>query len=147
MHDQLPPPLWKNIISLRYASSLNRHQLYTVIVAKKVPLGNRLGWPGESPWLARRIEDVRSPLTTSSRQNANTTLSLQLLMKFGNIVRVETSRYLTKIATLRRKADREVWSSCSQVWVFASIASELAYRSEIIFFQVAVYRPLTPLTI
>ena len=28
-------------------------------------------------------------------------------MKFGNIVQVETSRYLTKIMTLRRKADRE----------------------------------------
>src|SRR6266705_6692908 len=41
------------------------------------------------------------------RQNANTTLSLQLPMKFGNVVQVETSRYLTKIATLRRKADRE----------------------------------------
>ncbi|OCK97240.1 uncharacterized protein K441DRAFT_655925, partial [Cenococcum geophilum 1.58] len=28
------------------------------------------------------------------------------LTKFGNIVRVETSRYLTKITTLRRKAAR-----------------------------------------
>ena len=28
-------------------------------------------------------------------------------MKFGNIVRVETSRYLTKITTLQRKADRK----------------------------------------
>ena len=44
-------------------------------------------------------------------QNANTMLSLQLPMKFGNVVRVETSRYLTKITTLRRKADRE--GSCS----------------------------------
>ena len=35
------------------------------------------------------------------------TLSLQLPMKFGNVVQVETSRYLTKITTLRRKADRE----------------------------------------
>ena len=34
-------------------------------------------------------------------------LSLQLPMKFGNTVRVGTSRYLTKITTLRRKADRE----------------------------------------
>jgi len=41
------------------------------------------------------------------RQNANTTLSLQLMLKFGNIVRVETSRYLTKVTTLQRKADRE----------------------------------------
>jgi len=31
------------------------------------------------------------------------TLSLQLPMKFGNVVQVETSRYLTKIATLRRR--------------------------------------------
>jgi hypothetical protein len=28
-------------------------------------------------------------------------------MKFGNTVRVEISRYLTKITTLRKKADRE----------------------------------------
>ena len=28
-------------------------------------------------------------------------------MKFGNIVRVETSLYLTKITTLQRKADRK----------------------------------------
>jgi hypothetical protein len=35
-------------------------------------------------------------------------------MKFGNTVRVGTSRYLTKIATLRRKADRE------QLWVLAA---------------------------
>src|SRR6266702_6271193 len=41
------------------------------------------------------------------RQNTNTTLSLQLPTKFGNIVRVETSRYLTKITTLQRKADRK----------------------------------------
>ena len=42
----------------------------------------------------------------------NTTLSLELPMKFGNIVRVETSRYFTKITALQRKADRE--GSCSQ---------------------------------
>src|SRR6266567_3939329 len=35
------------------------------------------------------------------------TLSLQLLMKFGNVVQVETSRFLTKIMTLQRKANRE----------------------------------------
>ena len=34
-------------------------------------------------------------------------LSLQLPMKFGNVVRVKTSQYLTKITILRRKADRE----------------------------------------
>jgi len=31
-------------------------------------------------------------------------VSAERLTKFGNIVRVETSRYLTKITTLRRKA-------------------------------------------
>jgi len=36
-------------------------------------------------------------------------------MKIGNIVRVETSRYLTKITTLRRKADREFKSARSKV--------------------------------
>ena len=64
------------------------------------------GCPGESRWLARRIKlriyTSSSPLfylcLRCGRQNADTTLSLQLPMKFGNIVRVETSRYLTKIA-------------------------------------------------
>ena len=45
-------------------------------------------------------------------------LSLQLLMKFGNIIRVETLRYLTKIMTLQ-KADRE--GSYSQAYCFATI--------------------------
>jgi hypothetical protein len=39
-------------------------------------------------------------------------------MEFGNIVRVETSRYLTKITTLRRKADR-----CPQVLAAKHTAS------------------------
>jgi hypothetical protein len=78
------------------------------------------GCPGESPRLARGIKiqatqnlpdvrflDIRFLFCLCLRQNANTTLSLQLPMKFGSIVRVETLRYLTKITTLRRKADRE----------------------------------------
>jgi len=73
------------------------------------------GCPGESRWLARGIKletyASSSPIfylrLRCGRQNANTTLSLQLPMKFGNTVRVETSRYLTKIAILRRKADRK----------------------------------------
>ena len=68
------------------------------------------GCPGESPWLVRGIKletyASSSPLfhlrLRCGRQNANTTLSLQLPMAFGNIVRVETLRYLTKITTLRR---------------------------------------------
>ena len=71
------------------------------------------GCPGELFWLARRIKSkqFRTCLTYASlfslfcpclRQNANTMLSLQLLMKFSNIVRVETSRYLIKITILRR---------------------------------------------
>ena len=59
-------------------------------------------------WLPWRIKSkqLRTCLTYASsfslslfclclRYNMNTTLSLQLLMKFGNIVRVEISRYLT----------------------------------------------------
>ena len=53
-------------------------------------------------------------------QNANTMLSLQWPMKFGNIVQVGTSRYLAKITTLQRKADRFIR------WRF----SEPAYCSE-----------------
>jgi len=58
-------------------------------------------------------------------------------MKFGNIIRVETSRYLMKITTLR---DREGF--CSQAYGFATITmyswwwfGEPAYHSEIIFCQ------------
>ena len=65
------------------------------------------------------------------RQNANTTLSLQLPMKFGNIVWVETSRYLTKITTLQRKADRK--SARSKVLAAKHRLRYNAYRSEIIF--------------
>ena len=39
-------------------------------------------------------------------------------MEFGNVVRVETSRYLTKITTLRRKDDR-----CPQVLAAKHTAS------------------------
>ena len=39
-------------------------------------------------------------------------------MEFGNVVRVETSRYLTKITTLRRKADH-----CPQVLAAKHAAS------------------------
>jgi hypothetical protein len=47
-------------------------------------------------------------------QNVNTILSLQWLMKFSNIIQVETSQYLTKIATLQRKADRFI-----RLWLVA----------------------------
>ena len=86
-----------------------------------------LGCPGEPPWLARRIKSKQlgTCLTYASsfslfclclRQNTNTMLSLQLPMKFDNIVRVEPSRYLTKITILRRKA-----GSCSQAFGFTTI--------------------------
>ena len=54
-----------------------------------VALENRLGWPGEGR--------TRPPLPLNcapprcGRQNANTKPFLQLLMKFGDIVRVKTS--------------------------------------------------------
>ena len=54
-----------------------------------------------------RFLDIRFLFCLYLRQNANTTLSLQLPMKFSSIVRVETLRYLIKITTLRRKADYE----------------------------------------
>ena len=55
-----------------------------------------------------RSLDIRSPFLPLLPMPP---LSPQLPMKFGNIVQVETSRYLTKITTLR-KADRE--GPCSQ---------------------------------
>jgi len=71
-----------------------------------VALENYSSWPGE----LRTCLTYASSTYASSfslfclylRQIANTTLSLQLPMKFSNIVWVETSRYLTKITILRR---------------------------------------------
>ena len=76
---------------------------------------DRFGCLGELSWLVRGVElkQFRTCLTYASffsffcprlRKNANTT---QSSMKFGNIVLVETSRYLIKIMTLRKKADRK----------------------------------------
>jgi hypothetical protein len=97
-----------------YPISLDCHQLCmangcgcmhakTILVTRD----NYSDWPGESNRSNSKLTDVRFLLCPYPRQNANTTLSLQLPMEFGNIVWVETSRYLTKITTLRRKADRE----------------------------------------
>ena len=78
------------------------------------------GWPGELFWLARGNVLVGQGSQIEANQNlpdvrfldirfldirflflsfANTTLSLRLPMRFGNIVRVKTSRYLIKITT------------------------------------------------
>jgi len=60
-----------------------------------------------------QIEDVRflfSPLTTPplwAPKREYNAVSAERSMKFGNIVRVGTLRYLTKITALRKKADRE----------------------------------------
>src|SRR3984885_15588571 len=45
-------------------------------------------------------------LPTSLKRGCNA-VSAERSMEFGNIVRVETLRYLTKITTLQRKADRK----------------------------------------
>jgi len=81
------------------------------------------GCPGDSPWLARgialvsqenQIEDVRflfAPLTTPPlwppklEYNA---VSVERLMKFGNIVQDENLTILTKIATLRNCGGRSI---------------------------------------
>ena len=106
----MPPP---GDIQIRYAHpiSLNRHQLYVVIVA------NGCGYTQGPFWLPWRIalvgqenqiEDVRflfSPLATPPLwppKREYNAVSAERSMKCGNIVRVETSRYLTKITTLRR---------------------------------------------
>jgi len=72
-----------------------------------------------------QIEDVRflfspfSPVTTpplwppKCEYNA---VSAERSMKFGNIIRVEASRYLMKITTLR-----DCEGSCSQAYGFATI--------------------------
>jgi hypothetical protein len=52
-----------------------------------VALENRLGWPGEG----RALPSLLTAPPRCGRQNANTKLFLQLLIKFGDIVRVKTS--------------------------------------------------------
>ena len=113
MHDQLHPPSGKNFVSLRYAGSLNRHQLYMAIVVNACACTQGLFWlPRRIGFVGRgnQFEDIRFlfspflPMPCCGRQNANTTLPLQLPMKFSNIVRAEASRYLTKI-TILQKAD------------------------------------------
>ena len=72
-----------------------------------------------------QIGDIRflfSPLTTPPLwppKREYNAVSAERSMKFGNIVRVETLRHLTKITALRRKADRE--GSCSLAYGFATI--------------------------
>ena len=71
----------------------------TILVA----IENYSSWLGELSWLARGVElkQLRTCLTYASSfsllpmppPNANAMLSLQLPMKVGNIVGVETSRY------------------------------------------------------
>jgi len=98
----LPPTVYSNCSERLWLHAR------TILVAP----GNYSGWPGESnrsnsELACVRFLDVRSLFYLCLRQNVNTALFLQLPMKFGNIVRVGTSRYLTKITTLRRKAGRE----------------------------------------
>ena len=71
-----------------------------------VALKNRLGWPGEP------IEDARfllSPLTTPPLwppKRECSAVSAERSMKFGNIVQLETLRYLTKITAPQKKVAR-----------------------------------------
>jgi hypothetical protein len=84
-----------------------------------VALENYSGWLGESnqsnlelaTYASLIYASLFSLLCLCLYQSTNTTLSLQLPIKFGNIVPVETPRYLTKITTLQRKADCK--GSCS----------------------------------
>ena len=46
------------------------------------------------------------PFLPTSLEREYNAVSAKRSMEFGNIVQVETSRYLTKITTLQRKADR-----------------------------------------
>ena len=81
-----------------------------------VALENRVRWPGESNW--RRTPSLFPFSTYASIVAAKTRIQrcLQLPMKFGNIVRVETSRYLT-----RSRHCRHGEGSCSQAYGFATI--------------------------
>ena len=46
------------------------------------------------------------PLTTCPPKRKYNTIFTERSIKFGNIVQVETSRYLTKITTLQKKVTR-----------------------------------------
>ena len=122
---------------IRYAHSISPdcYQLYIVIVA------NGCGYTQGPFWLPWRIALVGQENQIEATQNLPDIhfLNIRFLIlsflpmpppkrkyntvsaisdKFSNIIRVETSRYLTKIMTLR-KADRE--GSCSQAYGFATI--------------------------
>ena len=125
MHDQLHP------LPLASAARFRIRHAYPVsFVIEANGCGYAQG-PFWLPWRfalvgqGNQIEDVRflfSPLTMSllwppkRKYNA---VSTERSMKFGNIVRVKTLRYLTKITALQRKADCE--GSYSQAYGFASI--------------------------
>ena len=100
---------------------------------------------GESPWLARRTKlktyasssPPQLPLPLWPPKREYNAVSAERSMEFGNIIRVETLRYLTKTTTPRRKAGRK--SARSKVLAAKHTTSlrrfgEPAYRSEIYFF-------------
>ena len=82
----------------------------TILVA----LENYFGWLGESNQSNSELATYTSLTYASSLsllylclyQSANTTLSLQLPMKFGNIVRVKTPRYLTRLRHCKGRLQR-----------------------------------------
>ena len=144
-----PPSASAPKFYIRYAHpiSLGCHQLYIVIVANAcactqgpfwlpwriilVGQGNCLVGQGNSSGVELKHSELCLTYVSSFslfclrlHQNANTMLSLQWPMKFGNIVQVGTSRYLARITTLQRKADRFIRRRFS----------EPAYCSEKIFF-------------
>ena len=133
-----PPPFSgapKFYIRYAHPISLRCHQLYIAIVANacgctqgpfwlpwRIILVGQGNCPGSRNEATQNLPDVRFLnirfLSLFFAHAPPKTLSLQLPMKFSNIVWVETSRYLIKI-TILRKADRE--GSYSQAYGFATI--------------------------
>jgi len=119
LHDQLPPSPFSDIqICYAHPISLNCHQLYVVIVANGYGYTQgpfRLPWSIALVGQENQIKDVRflfspfSLLTTPPLwppKREYNAVSAERSMEFGNIVQVETLRYLTKITALRKKVAR-----------------------------------------
>ena len=71
-----------------------------------VALGNCPGWLGEFELRQFRTY-LFLPLFAHASKREYNAVSAERSMKFGNTVRAESSRYLTKIMTLRRKVERK----------------------------------------
>ena len=86
--------------------------------------------------MVNQIKDVRFHLTTPplwpSKHQYNAVFA-ERSMEFGNIVRVETSRYLTKITTLQRKSAAKHIASLQLLSTVGGNQARFDARTEFVF--------------